>query len=133
MGKAVKKIVNAVNKTVFGKDSDGDAQAIRDAAERQARAQEEAANKAAETARQAAAQQAKQAQNSAAAAVSAQTAQINQAAQAAQLAEQIQNQPQESTTPDVNIGGDDASDPRRKYRGGNSSIGGTQGGVGIRI
>lgn len=130
---AVKKIVNAVNKTIFGKDSDGDAQAIRDAAERQARAQEEAANKAAETARQAAAQQAEQARNSAAAAVSAQTAQINQAAQAAQLQSQIEAQPKEPAAPDVNLSSDDGSDPRRKYRGGSGSIGGTEGGVGIRI
>lgn len=134
----ISKIVGGINKTIFGKDSDGDAQAIKDAAERQAAAQEAAAREAAETARKAAAQQADQARAQASAATAAQTAQINQAAQAAQLAEQAAaaQAAQGSNTPDVSVTpAGDSSDPRRKYRtdGGGSSLGGTSGGVGIRI
>lgn len=133
MGGFVSKVVGGINKTIFGKDSEGDAQAIRDAAERQAQAQEKAAAEAANTARQAAAAQAQQAKDSAAAAVNAQTAQINQAAQAAQLAASAEATPKQDNTPNVSIGDTGATDPRRKYQGGQSSIGGTSGGVGIRI
>lgn len=136
MGKVVNKLVNGINKTIFGKDSQGDADAIRQAAETQAAAQEAAANKAATVAREAAAQQAQQSRDQAAAATAAQTNAINQNQQAANLAAQAQASQAElgSNTPDVTVTGPaDSSDPRRKYQGGQSSIGGTSGGVGIRI
>lgn len=138
MGKIVKAVTGVVNK-VLGGDTNGDEKAIRDAAERQAQAQEAAANKAAETARAAAAQQAQQSRDQAAAATAAQTNAINQNQQAAQLAAAAQQSQAElgANAPEVSItptgGSADNSDPRRKYQGGSASIGGTSGGVGTRI
>jgi hypothetical protein len=100
----------------------GRAEAAAKAAERQAQAQRDAANV-----------QSAALRDQTAAAVAAQVATINQQAMAAQLASRAQDQPQEGA-PDVQLdNATDAGDPRRKYRGGTVSIGGTSGGVGIRL
>lgn len=100
----------------------------------QAQATRDAANVQAQATRDASTQQATSVRDQAAAAVAAQTAAINQQAQAAQLAAQQAAQPQEGN-PDIQLDGfADGSDPRRKYQGGGQpSIGGTMGGVGIRL
>lgn len=133
MGGAVKAVGKTVGK-VFGIDPSGQADAIRDAAAAQAAATERAAKEQAEATRIASAQQVQQVQQQSAASAAAQTASINQAAIANQMAEQAAQAPQEGT-PDVQLGeGDGSNDPRRKYKGGGgTAIGGTTGGVGIRL
>jgi hypothetical protein len=113
---------------------DNGATAAAEAAKQQAQATRDAADTQATVARDAASQQAASIRDQASAAVAAQTAAINQSAVAAQLASQQAAQPQEGT-PDIQLNGyGDSSDPRRRYQGGGSpSIGGTSGGVGIRI
>lgn len=135
MSKVVKNIVRVAGKA-FGADPEGQANAIRDAANAQAAATREAAEKAAAAQREAAAQQERQIQQQAAAAAAARAAAVNQAQvannQAALAAEQAQTA--DPTTPDVSLETQaDANDPRRKYQGGQSSIGGSASGAGIRL
>jgi hypothetical protein len=108
--------------------------AVTSAAAEQAQATRDAANVQAQATRDASTQQAASVRDQAAAATAAQTAAINQQAQAAQLAAQQAAQPQEGA-PDIQLDGfEDANDPRRRYQGGSQpSIGGTLGGVGIRL
>ncbi|AOB33380.1 hypothetical protein AKI39_03580 [Bordetella sp. H567] len=118
---------------ISGNDG-GKAAAAQRAAEEQAQATRDAANTQAAAVRDASTQQAASLRDQASAAVAAQTAAINQSAQAAQLASQQAAQPQEGA-PDIQLNGyGDSSDPRRRYQGGSApAIGGTSGGVGIRI
>ncbi|KVE35689.1 hypothetical protein [Burkholderia sp. BDU5] len=127
----VKKVVGAVGK-VFGIDPGSQADAIRDAANQQAQAAIEAANKQAEATKQASAAQVAQTNAQAQASAQAQQAAINQANLSAQLSAQSQQQ-QPQTQVDLTSQSSDSTDPRRKYQGGTSSVGGTNGGVGIRL
>jgi len=104
------------------------------AAEAQAQATRDAAEAQAQATRDAATQQAQSLQQQAVASAQAQQATINQAAVAAQQAAQLAAEPQEGT-PDVQLGNAaDSSDPRRKYQGSSASpVGGTSGGIGIRL
>lgn len=135
MSKVVKNVVSAVGK-VFGVSPNSDADAIRQASETQAAATREAAEKSAAAQREAAAQQERQLQQQAAAAAAARAAAVNQAQVANNQAALAQEQAQSAdpTTPDVSLETQaDANDPRRKYQGGSSSIGGSAGGAGIRL
>lgn len=128
----VKKVVGGIGK-VFGIDPGGQADAIRDAANQQAQAAIDAANKQAEATKQASAAQVAQTNQQAQATANAQQAAINQANLSAQLAAQANN-PQPQTSVDLTSQSSDSTDPRRKYQGGSgSSVGGTSGGVGIRL
>ena len=129
----IKKIVGEVGK-VFGIDPGSTADAIRDAAARQAQAAIEAAQKQADEMKRASAAQVAQANQQAQAAAQAQQAAINQANLSAQLNAQQQNQQPPPTQIDLTSQPTDTgTDPRRKYQGGTSSVGGTNGGVGIRL
>jgi 3-oxoacyl-ACP reductase-like protein len=126
----VKKVLGTVGK-VFGMDN-GDA--IRDAANAQASAAIEAANKQVQATKDAAAASVAQVNSQAQATAQAQTAAINQSNLNAQLQEQSQNQQQQpQTSIDLSGGGAESTDPRRKYQSGQSAVGGTNGGVGIRL
>ncbi|OWT75446.1 MULTISPECIES: hypothetical protein [unclassified Achromobacter] len=119
---------------VFDMGRTAQAEAAAAAAAQQAQATRDAANLQAQTARDTANQQAASIRDQASAQTAAQVAAINQQAQAAQIAAAAAAAPQEGT-PDVQLSfGDDENNPRRRYQGGSSpSIGGTAGGVGIRI
>ncbi|QVE65525.1 hypothetical protein [Ralstonia phage vB_RsoP_BMB50] len=135
MSKVVKNVVRVAGK-LFGADPEGQANAIRDAANAQAEATRQAAEKTAAAQREAAAQQAEQVRQQQAAAAAARAAAVNQATVSNQQAAAAADQQVAAgpTTPDVQLGGmTNASDPRRKYQGGQSSIGATAGGAGIRI
>lgn len=135
MSKVVKNVVRVAGK-LFGADPEGQANAIRDAANAQAEATRQAAEKTAAAQREAAAQQAEQVRQQQAAAAAARAAAVNQATVANQQAGLAQEQAatQQPTTPDVVLDGTaNANDPRRKYQGGQSSIGASAGGAGIRI
>ncbi|QYD70145.1 hypothetical protein KZJ38_07510 [Paraburkholderia edwinii] len=131
MGKAL-SFLKPVGK-VFGIDPSGQADAIRDAANQQAAAERAAADAQAQATRDAAAAQSAQVNQQAQAVAQAQQATINQSTIANQIAaQQSQQQPQTQIDLTANTA-DDSSDPRRKYQGGASSVGGTNGGVGIRL
>lgn len=135
MSKVVKNVVRAAGK-LFGADPENEGRAIEAAAATQAAATREAAEKNAAAQREAAAQQAEQLRQQQAAAAAARAAAVNQAQVASNQAALANEQAQSAdpTTPDVVLTGEIASsDPRRKYQGGQGSIGATQGGAGIRI
>jgi hypothetical protein len=120
---------------VLGIDSNAQADAIRDAASQQAAAAIQAANTQAEAARQASLAQTAMINQQAQAAAQTQQATINQSVLANQIAaQQSQQQPQTQIDLTANTAGD-GSDPRRKYQGigGGLSVGGSSGGVGIRL
>lgn len=112
----------------------GKAAAAQAQADAQAQATRDAADVQAQATRDSSTQQAVSIRDQASAATAAQQAAINQAATAAQLAAQQAAEPQEGT-PDIQLdGAADSSDPRRRYQGaGTPAIGGTSGGVGIRL
>ncbi|OZI20060.1 hypothetical protein CAL26_21130 [Bordetella genomosp. 9] len=118
---------------VTGNDG-GRASAMADQAAEQAQAVRDQANQIAQSQRDAAQVQTAALRDQTAASVAAQVATINQQQAAAQLASAQAAQPQEGN-PDVQLdGAGDSGDPRRKYTsGGSASIGGTSGGVGIRL
>lgn len=135
MSKVVKNVVRAAGK-VFGVNPENEGRAIEQAAATQAAATREAAEKNAAAQREAAAMQERQLQQQAAAAAAARAAAVNQAQVANNQAALAQEQAQtaDPTTPDVVLTGEVGSnDPRRKYQGGQSSIGASSGGAGIRI
>ncbi|MDR6206961.1 hypothetical protein [Paraburkholderia graminis] len=119
---------------VLGIDPQAQADAIRQAAATQAAAEIDAANRQAEATRQASLAQTAMLNQQAQAAAQAQQATINQSVLSNQIAAMQTQQPQ--TQIDLTSGTvSDGSDPRRKYMGGSggSSVGGTSGGVGIRL
>ncbi|WP_397473760.1 hypothetical protein [Pusillimonas sp.] len=134
MGSVVKKVGSVVGK-VFGIDPGGEADAIRDAAEKQAEATRKAAEEQAKAAQEAAAQQVNLVRQQSAAAAAAQAANINQATVAAQLAEEAKSRPVEDTSPDITApDAQDTEQARRRYRSGSSSpLGGSSSGVGIKL
>jgi hypothetical protein len=119
---------------IFDMGKTAQAEAAAKAAAEQAAAIRQAADIQAQATRDASNQQAASIRDQAAAAAQAQVATINQQAQAAQLAAAQAAAPQEGT-PDVQLTGyEDGSNPRRRYQGASApSIGGTSGGVGIRL
>jgi hypothetical protein len=149
MGSGLKKIVSKIDPftakvvdpvlgesglpNITGNDG-GKAAAAQAAAEAQAQATREAADKQAAAVKAASVQQAASMRDQAVASQQAQVAAINQSTQAAQLQAQLQAAPQEGS-PDIQLDGfGDGSDPRRRYQGGGApAIGGTVGGVGIRL
>lgn len=135
MSKVVKNVVRAAGK-VFGVNPENEGRAIEQAAATQAAATREAAEKNAAAQREATAAQERQLQQQAAAAAAARAAAVNQAQVANQQAALAQEQQLAAgpTTPDVQLEVQtNANDPRRKYQGGQGSIGATAGGAGIRI
>lgn len=130
----VKKVVGAVGK-VFGIDPGAQADAIREAAQKQADAQLQAAQQQAEATKQAAAAQVASVNQQAQATAQAQQATINQSTIANQIAAMQTAQPQTQVDLTSNATDDSSSDPRRRYMGSGSttSVGGTSGGVGIRL
>jgi hypothetical protein len=108
------------------------AAAIEDAANQQAAATKAAADAQAAAVQQASQAQAAQVNQQAQATAQAQQAAINQNVAAQQAAASQQSTP-ETVNVDLTSAGSDSSDPRRKYQGGASSIGGSSGGVGIRL
>jgi hypothetical protein len=127
----IKNTLGQIGK-VFGIDPSAQADAIRDAASQQAAAEKQAADAQAQATRDAAAAQSAQVNQQAQAVAQAQQATINQSTIANQIAAQQTPQPQTQVDLTANTA-DDSSDPRRKYQGGASSVGGTNGGVGIRL
>ncbi|KAG0163970.1 hypothetical protein DFQ30_010697 [Apophysomyces sp. BC1015] len=128
-------IAGAVFKPIgkaLGIDPGGQAAAIKEHADRQAQATLEHANRQAEATKRASSAQVAQINAQAQASAQAQQATTNQANLSAQLQAQA-NQPQPQTQVDLTSQSSDSIDPRRKYRGAASSVGGTHGGVGIRL
>lgn len=129
----VKHAVQAVGR-VFGIDPEDQADAIRQAAQQQADAELAAAQKQADATKAAAAAQTASVNAQAQATAQAQQATINQSTIANQIASQQTTQPSTQVDLTSNAASDDSTDPRRKYMSASpSSVGGTNGGVGIRL
>lgn len=134
--KAVTAPVRVVGKAVgaiFGIDPGRQADAIREAAQQQAQAEIEAANRQAEATKRASQVHVAQANYQAQAAAQAQQAAVNQANLSAQLSAQAQQAPPQTQIDLTSPTTPNSTDPRRKYRGGARSVKDTNGGVGIRL